>query len=242
MSYIFISYARENRDYVDRLAKDCERFGYTVWYDKEIEIGDQWEKRIFEKIRNCGAFIIIMSIESDTSKWVRREMLVADEADKPALPLLLSGKRFDFYVDTQYTELSEKRNYLPPLDFYKTLKNYVDRKSNEEALKKESPKKDFDNFRRTYKPEKYLLKMSDWQDFFLSGSNDFYGIAMLALAFEERKEHKRAMLLMQKAHKLEPRIKDRMWMTNHYGWEEEHHRLLEAIISDPQFWQFRLSY
>ena len=131
---------------------------------------------------------------------------------------------------------------MPPLEFYKALKKYVERKPNKEALEKEAPKKDFDTFRRTSpKPENYLLNMSDWQRFFLSGSNDFFGIAMLALAFEERKEHKRAILLMQKAHKLEPRIKDKMWMTNHYRWEEAHHTLLEAIISDPDFWKFRLS-
>jgi hypothetical protein len=52
-----------------------------------------------------------MTRESKVSKFVKREILLADDRKKPAFPLLLDGENWSFYVHTQYENLS---NYQLP--------------------------------------------------------------------------------------------------------------------------------
>jgi hypothetical protein len=47
MPHVFISYVRENRDVVDRLARELKSRGVTVWLDRnDIEPGARWRDAI----------------------------------------------------------------------------------------------------------------------------------------------------------------------------------------------------
>jgi hypothetical protein len=87
--------------------------------------------------------------------------------------------------------------------------------------------------RRTYETS---TDFNLWTSYAHIGVNDFYGIAMLALAYEGNGEHFRAMFHLHRAHKIEPRVINPSWMTAHFNWEEKHHKLIERIVADPIFW------
>ena len=46
MAYIFISYASEDRDRVKPLAKALEDQSWSVWWDREIIVGQSFEEVI----------------------------------------------------------------------------------------------------------------------------------------------------------------------------------------------------
>ena len=57
MSHVFICYARENGDVVDRLAAELKDKGVIVWLDRnDIEPGARWREAVKNAIRS-GNFL-----------------------------------------------------------------------------------------------------------------------------------------------------------------------------------------
>jgi len=62
--HAFISYVRENKDVVDRLATDLRAMGVEVWLDRDnIMPGIDWKVAIREAIKNGAFFIACFSQE-----------------------------------------------------------------------------------------------------------------------------------------------------------------------------------
>lgn len=124
MSHIFISYSRQNEDYVRSLKQRLIAEGYDVWMDDRIHYGEDWWRVIVKAIRECAAFVVVMSFASEESRWVQREVKLADELRKPAFPLLLEGSLIDFehfliYISTQYVDVTDGQ--LPGDSFFAHL-------------------------------------------------------------------------------------------------------------------------
>lgn len=124
MSHIFISYSRQNEDYVRSLKERLIAEGFDVWMDDRIHYGEDWWRVIVKAIRECAAFVVVMSPHSEESRWVQREVKVADELRKPAFPLLLNGSLLDFehfliYISTQYVDVTTGE--LPAESFFRHL-------------------------------------------------------------------------------------------------------------------------
>jgi hypothetical protein len=121
MSHVFISYSSKNRNYANKLADKLRQYGIEVWIDQsKIQGGDEWWEKIEKAITDCVAFLVIMSPDSKTSKWVKREMHLADNLDKPTFPLLLAGNNWSIYVDKQFIDVSDGN--LPVDSFYSKLR------------------------------------------------------------------------------------------------------------------------
>jgi hypothetical protein len=117
---VFLSYSREDNTYVKKLLDYLRTQGLSVWADDRIDYGDRWWKTIVTCIRNCVAVVVVMTPSSEESKWVEREILLADEEQKPIFPLLLKGKRFPLLIGVQYHDVTNGE--VPPLTFVSTLK------------------------------------------------------------------------------------------------------------------------
>lgn len=89
--YIFVSYAHSDRDYVHRLVGSLARSGVDVWADDEIPTGERWEQVLRERVTSCSALLVVMSPAAAVSRWVAREVDLAQRAGKPVLPLRLRG-------------------------------------------------------------------------------------------------------------------------------------------------------
>jgi HEAT repeat protein len=66
VAHVFISYVRENRDVVDRLASELRDRGVTVWLDRNnIYPGTRWRYAIRKAIQSGNFFIACFSKESN---------------------------------------------------------------------------------------------------------------------------------------------------------------------------------
>src|SRR5690349_10003699 len=130
MSHIFISYSKQNKDYARKLADHLVSQGFNVWIDDEIEPSDEWWKKIVKAVRECVAFLVIMSPEAGGSRWVEREVMLADELNKPMFPVLLDGdlhssELWALFIGKQYEDA--RGDKLPLERFYTKLERSAPR-------------------------------------------------------------------------------------------------------------------
>lgn len=92
MTQVFISYSRNDMDFVQRLAADLQRADLDVWWDlSDIQGSDVWERKIEEGLNSSQYFIVVLSPASLESRWVRREYLSADIKKIKIIPLRLKA-------------------------------------------------------------------------------------------------------------------------------------------------------
>ena len=88
VSHVFISYARDDLQIADKLVERLESARHRVWIDREeIRGGEQWRQQIVSAIRSCDAFLVLLSHKSVLSKHVRKELDIADNADRLIVPV-----------------------------------------------------------------------------------------------------------------------------------------------------------
>lgn len=152
--HVFISYARSDRAYVDALKDDLRRHGFQPWNDENVEPGERWWRTIVQAIRECSAFLVVMTPHSDESEWVEREILLAQEEKKYIFPLLLRGQRFPILINKQYVDVSDGQ--LPPDKFYERLERVVPPTPAKPEPKRPAKKKE------TFEPELILIPAGEF--------------------------------------------------------------------------------
>lgn len=73
MADIFISYAREDREWVSTLAAAVQADGYTVWWDWDLLVGKRYRETIEAELQTCKATLVVWSQHSIHSDFVRDE-------------------------------------------------------------------------------------------------------------------------------------------------------------------------
>jgi hypothetical protein len=68
---------------------------------------ERWWPTIEKNIIGCGAFIVIMSPDAQSSDWVEREILVAEDPKykKPIFPVLLRGEAWSRLANIHYEDM-----------------------------------------------------------------------------------------------------------------------------------------
>ena len=88
MTDVFLSYAREDRERARTVASALETQGWSVWWDRKIVAGQSFDRAIEEQLKSARAVVVLWSIHSIDSEWVRNE--AADASEREALvPALL---------------------------------------------------------------------------------------------------------------------------------------------------------
>jgi hypothetical protein len=91
MRHIFISYSRTDREAVDGIVARLEQDGFHVWIDREeLRPGELWQEAIVQAVDNAYAFVLMLSRDAAASDNVRREVDLAEEANKELVPVLLT--------------------------------------------------------------------------------------------------------------------------------------------------------
>ncbi|UAB79075.1 TIR domain-containing protein [Erythrobacter sp. SCSIO 43205] len=70
---IFISYSRRDRERVNFMAKALEAEGYSVWWDRDLRAGEEFDNVIDKHIKQSKAIVVVWSNTSIKSNWVKEE-------------------------------------------------------------------------------------------------------------------------------------------------------------------------
>ncbi|MCX7052642.1 MAG: TIR domain-containing protein, partial [Proteobacteria bacterium] len=95
MADVFISYARGDKARVAPLVAAIEGKGWTVWWDPEIDAGQQFDDQIEAELLAAAAVVVVWTATSVGSRWVRgeareaadRNILVPVRFDAARLPM-----------------------------------------------------------------------------------------------------------------------------------------------------------
>ena len=86
----FFSYARNDTEFVLKLAKELRAVGVNLWLDQlDILGGQRWDRAVEEALETCQGMIAVLSPESLASNNVMDEVSYALEERKIIIPILL---------------------------------------------------------------------------------------------------------------------------------------------------------
>jgi len=83
MADLFLSYAREDRECAEALARALYNRGWTVWWDRRIPPGQTFSEVIERELGAARCVIVLWSRNSLASDWVKNE--AAEAASRRAL-------------------------------------------------------------------------------------------------------------------------------------------------------------
>lgn len=89
MADVFLSYSKSEPSSCLQVVKHLESCGISVWFDKNMSTGAQYERLITEEIKNSRAVIVVWSRSSIDSQWVYSEAQDAWEQRKLSQVLTL---------------------------------------------------------------------------------------------------------------------------------------------------------
>jgi TolB-like protein len=73
MADIFVSYARSDRARVAPLVAAIQAQGWSVWWDPEIDPGQEFDRQIAAELKVAAAVLVVWTPVSVASRWVRGE-------------------------------------------------------------------------------------------------------------------------------------------------------------------------
>ena len=95
----FISYSREDSEFVLRMAQDLKAAGASVWMDQlDIQPGQRWARALQDAIANAPRFLVILSPHSVSSTNVEDEVAFALEERKMIIPVLFCDCKVPFQL------------------------------------------------------------------------------------------------------------------------------------------------
>jgi len=90
MASLFLSYAREDEEVADLVAKELTEHGLSVWRDRESLYGGQnWPRALGEAIAAKEFVVLLWSSNAATSEFVELEWCTGIALKKTILPCLL---------------------------------------------------------------------------------------------------------------------------------------------------------
>ena len=90
---IFISYRRVDQELAKALVNGLTSRGVRVWWDGEIEGGEDWREAIAENLSVSDALVILFSEACNDSKQLKKEIALADTLDKIIVPVLIEDTK-----------------------------------------------------------------------------------------------------------------------------------------------------
>jgi adenylate cyclase len=102
MADVFVSYARSDKARVAPLVAAIEAQGWSVWWDPEIDAGQQFDDQIEAELKAAKAVLVVWTPASATSRWVRGE--AREAADRGTLvPVRFDGASLPMDVRAIHT-------------------------------------------------------------------------------------------------------------------------------------------
>jgi hypothetical protein len=122
---VFISHSRHDDAIGKRLCAALESHGIACWYSSrpsDLEPGVEWDDSIVAALDNSIAVVLLFSASANASKWVKRELTMAERRDVPVYPLRIediwpTGGMEAHLVSVQWTDafLGPFESHLGPI-------------------------------------------------------------------------------------------------------------------------------
>jgi tetratricopeptide (TPR) repeat protein len=90
LAKVFLSYDRDDLDYARALAAALEKAGHAVWWDLHVRGGTQFSKAIEEALNEADVIVVLWSMRSIDSAWVRDEAAAGRDSAK-LVPVRIDG-------------------------------------------------------------------------------------------------------------------------------------------------------
>jgi len=153
MTHIFLSYSHEDEDHANYIKGKLEDNNFTVWFDGDIEAGEEWKKEITDAIEASFAIIIIYTKHAHNSDYVTYEWAYADGLGKPIIRLQFDvvESPHERLKDIQMLDFSAHYEKDRPIDeLINSLKKYQSdsERENEEKLREQLSSPNFRRIRR----------------------------------------------------------------------------------------------
>lgn len=119
---VFISYSRQDGEFVARLQADLQARGIHIWIDHQgIKPGTpDWEEALRRAIRKATAVVLVASPESRQSRYVKDELRVAAMYQRPVYPIWAAGSE---WMEAIPLGLDGRDNKVSPTDIQATMRN-----------------------------------------------------------------------------------------------------------------------
>ena len=102
MADVFVSYARTDKALVAPVVAAIEAKGWSVWWDPEIDAGQQFDDQIERELKAAKAVLVVWTPSSAASRWVRGE--AREAADRGTLvPVRFEGASLPMDVRAIHT-------------------------------------------------------------------------------------------------------------------------------------------
>lgn len=127
MADIFLSYKKEDRALVQRVATSLSAKGYTIWWDDRLIPTERWEPTIYSQLASARLVIVLWTKNSVLSDWVR------EEASRAARKKKLLSVRFDEcelpaeFQSFQYYSVLGWNPSMPSADWQSVQQKIADR-------------------------------------------------------------------------------------------------------------------
>jgi hypothetical protein len=112
--HVFISYPEKDRKLAEKLMRALQAEGIsTIWVDKVIEPGTNWQQRLEAAIESAQAIVVLVDSKHESGRQQRFEWTMALEAkwknpDKQLIPLLFrNAEPPSFLADKQAIRVND---------------------------------------------------------------------------------------------------------------------------------------
>ncbi len=121
--YAFVSYSHKDSKVVYTVIEQLIQQGYNIWYDEGIPLVSDYGGVLYDRIKNCSAFVLFVSESSVRSDDVEKEAVHAISFKKPIIQIVIDeGAELPSAVAYH---LPRSKQYLPlscePKEFYSKL-------------------------------------------------------------------------------------------------------------------------
>lgn len=91
MKHIFISYKRENIDFIDKIVEKLEVAKMPVWADvKKLRASEDWSEKIETAIQEAAAVVVVITPQAMKSEYITYEWSFALGRGIPVVPLMVT--------------------------------------------------------------------------------------------------------------------------------------------------------
>jgi formylglycine-generating enzyme required for sulfatase activity len=103
---LFVSYARVDKPYCIQIVDTLDV--HDTWYDQRLYAGQNWWKEILRRLDWCEGFVYLLSADSVTSEYCRKEFELAQSLGRHIFPVVIESDVAipESLAEVQYADFS----------------------------------------------------------------------------------------------------------------------------------------